>query len=42
MVLKLGHFAKEIRNTCEDFFSVVLQKNGDQMDLSCEKLRSVL
>jgi len=34
MVLKFGHFAKYIRNTCKGFLSMVLKKNGEQLDLS--------
>ena len=37
MVLKLGRFEQQIRNTWK-FCNVVLEKDGeDQLDRSCEK-----
>ena len=40
MVLKLGRFGQQIRNTWK-VFNVVLEKDGeDQLDRSCDK-RSV-
>jgi hypothetical protein len=40
MVLKLGHFGKRIENILQ-VLNVVLGKDGDQLDRSCEKLRSI-
>jgi hypothetical protein len=36
MVMKIGHFGKQISNNRE-VFNVVLEKDEDQLDRSCEK-----
>jgi hypothetical protein len=38
--MKLGHFGKKTRNTWK-FLIVALEKDGDHLDLSCKKWRSI-
>jgi len=37
-VLELGHFGKKNTNKPRKFLNVVMGKDGDQLDRSCEKL----